>query len=343
VWVLFADASKVRIREFREDLGTYVRLLGIGLPLTVALGTLAGIVVLGLDPWAGLLLGAALAPTDAALGASVMSNPRVPEKIRRALNVESGLNDGIATPIVMVAIAGVAASVGIEGVESPGRAGLALVVGALAGLAIGGLGGAVTRAARRRGWLSDELDGPAVLVLALIAYTGALLVNGNGFVAAFVGGLLFGATAGRKRREEVSFVDQSGALASMLSWLIFGAVALPVIGDWLNWTTFAYAILSLTIVRMLPVALVVAGVPGFGRFGTAFVGWFGPRGLASVIFALLTLEGLHSAGTEIVAVIALTVLLSVVVHGFSANPLANRFAPSQPPDPPHPEHTQISP
>jgi NhaP-type Na+/H+ or K+/H+ antiporter len=319
VWVLFADASKVRIREFREDLGTYVRLLGIGLPLTVALGTLAGIVVLGLDPWAGLLLGAALAPTDAALGASVMSNPRVPEKIRRALNVESGLNDGIATPIVMVAIAGVAASVGIEGVESPGRAGLALVVGALAGLAIGGL------------------------VLALIAYTGALLVNGNGFVAAFVGGLLFGATAGRKRREEVSFVDQSGALASMLSWLIFGAVALPVIGDWLNWTTFAYAILSLTIVRMLPVALVLAGVPGFGRFGTAFVGWFGPRGLASVIFALLTLEGLHSAGTEIVAVIALTVLLSVVVHGFSANPLANRFAPSQPPDPPHPEHTQISP
>jgi NhaP-type Na+/H+ or K+/H+ antiporter len=120
-------------------------------------------------------------------------------------------------------------------------------------------------------------------------------------------------------------------------------VALPVIGDWLNWTTFAYAILSLTIVRMLPVALVLAGVPGFGRFGTAFVGWFGPRGLASVIFALLTLEGLHSAGTEIVAVIALTVLLSVVVHGFSANPLANRFAPSQPPDPPHPEHTQISP
>ena len=141
VWVLFADASKVRLLQFRRDLGTYGRLLGLGLPLTVALGTVTAVLVLGVDPWAALLLGAALAPTDAALGASVMSNPSVPDRIRRALNVESGLNDGIVTPIVLVAIAGVAASEGIEGVENPGRAVLSLLVGVIAGVAVGGVGG----------------------------------------------------------------------------------------------------------------------------------------------------------------------------------------------------------
>ncbi len=143
VWVLFADASRVRPSQFRRDLGLYGRLLGVGLPLTVALGTAAALVVLDVDVWAALLIGAALAPTDAALGATVMSDPAVPGKVRRALNVESGLNDGIATPIVLVAIAGVAASEGIAGVESPSRAVLALLVGVLAGAAVGG--------ARRRG------------------------------------------------------------------------------------------------------------------------------------------------------------------------------------------------
>lgn len=327
VWVLFADASRVRPSQFRRDLGLYGRLLGVGLPLTVALGTAAALVVLDVDVWAALLIGAALAPTDAALGATVMSDPAVPGKVRRALNVESGLNDGIATPIVLVAIAGVAASEGIAGVESPSRAVLSLVVGVLAGAAVGGAGGAATRLARGRGWLSEELGGPAVLALALLAYTGALLVDGNGFVAAFVGGLVFGAVAGRGGEKEVYFVEQSGSMASMISWLIFGALAVPVIGD--SWTPqlLVYAVLSLTVVRMLPVALALAGA-GFDRFPVAFIGWFGPRGLASVIFALLAMEDLHDAGKDLVAVIAFTVLLSVIAHGFSAGPLAKRFTES---------------
>ncbi len=327
VWVLFADASRVRPSQFRRDLGLYGRLLGVGLPLTVALGTAAALVVLDVDVWAALLIGAALAPTDAALGATVMSDPAVPGKVRRALNVESGLNDGIATPIVLVAIAGVAASEGIAGVESPSRAVLSLVVGVLAGAAVGGAGGAATRLARGRGWLSEELGGPAVLALALLAYTGALLVDGNGFVAAFVGGLVFGGVAGRGGEKEVYFVEQSGSMASMISWLIFGALAVPVIGD--SWTPqlLVYAVLSLTVVRMLPVALALAGA-GFDRFAVAFIGWFGPRGLASVIFALLAMEDLHDAGKDLVAVIAFTVLLSVIAHGFSGGPLAKRFKES---------------
>ncbi|MEL7974620.1 cation:proton antiporter [Isoptericola sp. F-RaC21] len=329
VWVLFGDASGVRLSRFRRDLGTYVRLLGVGLPLTVALGTVIAVFVLGLDPWAALLLGAALAPTDAALGATVMSNPAVPEKVRNTLNVESGLNDGIATPIVLVAIAGVATDHGIAGVEGPGSAVLALALGALVGAVIGGLGGALTRTARDRGWLSEELAGPAVLALALIAYTSALLVEGNGFVAAFVGGLMFGNVAGRGGAKETYFVEQCGSLASMVSWLIFGAVAVPVIGAQWSWAMVLYAVLSLTVVRMLPVALALLGA-GFDRYRVGFIGWFGPRGLASVVFALLALEDLHGVASDVVAVIALTVLLSVVAHGFSAGPLASRFRRAAP-------------
>jgi NhaP-type Na+/H+ or K+/H+ antiporter len=330
VWVLFADASRVRLRQFRRDLSTYVRLLGVGLPLTIAIGTGAAMIVLGFDPWAALLVGAALAPTDAALGAPVMSNPHVPAKVRSVLNVESGLNDGIATPIVLVAIAGVAADEGVSGVESPGGAVVSLLVGLLAGIIVGSVGGVVTRRARERGWLSEELGGPAVLALALLAYTAALVTDGNGFVAAFVGGLVFGNSAGRSGEKEVYFVDQSSDMASMISWLIFGALAIPVIQDSWSWTLLAYAVLSLTVVRMLPVVLALLGA-GLDRYSVVFVGWFGPRGLASVIFALIALEDLHGAGTDVVVVISLTVLLSVMAHGFSAVPAANRFAAKGPP------------
>ena len=324
VWVLFADASRVRLDQFRRDLGLYARLLGVGLPLTVALGAGAAMVVLGFDPWAALLVGAALAPTDAALGAPVMSNPRVPPQVRRALNVESGLNDGIVTPIVLVAVAGVAADLGIHGVESPERAVLSLLVGLVAGTLVGGAGGTVTRLARERGWLTEELAGPAVLALALLAYTAALAVDGNGFVAAFVGGLVFGNVAGPSGEKEVYFVDQSADVASMISWLVFGALAIPVMQETWSWTVLAYAVASLTVVRMLPVAVALLGA-GLDRFSVAFVGWFGPRGLASVIFALITLEELGSAGHDVVAVMSLTILLSVVAHGISAVPAANRF------------------
>ena len=150
----------------------------------------------------------------------------------------------------------------------------------------------MTRLARERGWLSEELAGPAVLALALLAYTGSLAVDGNGFVAAFVGGLVFGNVAGPSGEKEVYFVDQSADVASMISWLVFGALAVPVMQDTWSWTLLAYAVLSLTVVRMLPVALALLGA-GLDRFSVGFVGWFGPRGLASVIFALIALEDLR--------------------------------------------------
>jgi NhaP-type Na+/H+ or K+/H+ antiporter len=283
--------------------------------------------VLGLDPWYALLVGAALAPTDAALGSAVMSDRRVPRRVRQTLNVESGLNDGIATPVVGLALVGIAAAAG-QGDESSGGALFALLLGVIVGIAVGAGGGALLRTARRRGWSSDEFAGPAVLALALLAYLGAVAIDANGFVAAFVGGGAYGAFAGRGGEKEVYYVEQTCGLASMISWFVFGSVIIPALADGWTWRILVYAVLSLTVIRMLPVAISLLG-SGIDRATVLFLGWFGPRGLASIVFALIALEDLHGVAgpiDEVVSTIGLTVLLSVLAHGLSARPLAGRYA-----------------
>ena len=326
VLVLFSDASRVRVRDLRADMGLCLRLLGIGLPLTIGLGILLALALFhGMSIWLALLVGAALAPTDAALGAGVMVNPAVPARIRRLLNVESGLNDGIATPVVLVAIAGAATAEHAASV-GPGAAVAELALGVLVGVCTGGAGGYVVNVARRRGWVEAGFAGSAVLALAVCAYACALALHGNGFIAAFVGGLAYGATSGKRGEPLVPYVEETGALVSLLVWLAFGAIAVVPAFEGLTWQTVLYAVLSLTVIRMVPVALALAG-RRLGRAAVAFVGWFGPRGLASVVFALLALEDLGQPAEPAVSVIAFTVLLSVVAHGLTANPLAHRYGP----------------
>lgn len=331
VWVLFADASRVRIATLRQDAGLYVRLLGVGLPLTVLLGSLAAAGILGLSPWYALLVGAALAPTDAALGATVMTDERVPYRVRQTLNVESGLNDGIATPIVTTALAAIIIGTGTGTDFSLGRTLVGLPIGVLVGVSVGVVGGLSLRFARRRGWSSEDIAGPAVLALALLAFVLASLVMANGYVAAFVAGIAFSANAGRGGETEVYYVEQTCGLASMVCWLLFGAVAVPTLAaDW-SWPILGYALISLTVVRMLPVAIVLLG-SGLDRRSILMMGWFGPRGLASVVFALIATEDLHGVPgpvDQVVAVIGLTVLLSVVLHGLSAQPLITWYAASK--------------
>lgn len=329
VWVLFSDAARLPLQDLRRDVGRYVRLLGIGLPLTIVLGwALAAWFFPQLGLWLALFVGAALAPTDAALGVPVVTNPAVPLRVRELITVESGLNDGIATPVVMLAIAGAAAAAGMESAEGAGHAAVQLVIGAAVGVAIGATGGWLLRKARQRRWASEEFTGVAVLALSLLAYAGSLSLGGNGFVAAFSGGIAFGAFAGKRAPEELVFLGQAGDLLSTLVWLAFGAVAVPIMMERLSVLTVVYAILSLTIVRMLPVALTSIGA-GLDRRTIAFVGWFGPRGLASLVFALLALEALGSVADEAVAIVSVTVLLSVLAHGLSAAPLAARYGRSR--------------
>jgi NhaP-type Na+/H+ or K+/H+ antiporter len=325
VLVLFSDASRVGLRDLRAELGLCLRLLGIGLPLTIGLGLLLALALFGnISVWLALLIGAALAPTDAALGAGVMVNRAVPARIRRLLNLESGLNDGIATPVVLVAVAG-AGTAAHEAMAGPGKAIAELALGLIVGVVVGGVGGWLVRLASRNDWIAEGFAGAAVLGLAVCAYASAVALHGNGFIAAFTGGLAFASTAKRRGQPLVPFVEETGALVSLLVWLAFGAIAVAPMFEHLTWQLVLYAVLSLTVVRMVPVALALIGTR-LGWPTTAFVGWFGPRGLASVVFALLALEDLgEQVASPAVMVITATVLLSVIAHGVSAAPLARRY------------------
>ena len=331
VLVLFSDASRVRPRDLRAELGLCLRLLGIGLPLTIGLGMALALGLFGgINVWLALLIGAALAPTDAALGAGVMLNRAVPARIRRLINLESGLNDGIATPFVLVAVAG-AGTAAHESTTGPGGAVAELALGLVAGVVVGGVGGWLVRLASRREWVAEGFAGAAVLALAVCAYASAIALHGNGFIAAFTAGLAFAGTAQRRGAPLVPFVEQTGDLVSLLVWLAFGAVAVAPMFEHLTWQLVVYAVLSLTVIRMAPVALALTGAK-LGRATIAFVGWFGPRGLASVVFALLALEDLgEKAASPAVAAITATVLLSVIAHGVSAEPLARRYGAASAP------------
>ena len=288
--VLFSDASRVGLRELRADAGLYGRLLGVGLPLTIGLGTLLALALFGgMSIWLALLVGAALAPTDAALGAGMMVNPAVPARIRRLVNVESGLNDGIATPFVLVAIAGAQTAEQAHG-TGPGKAVAELAVGLLIGAAVGSAGGWLIRLANRRGWAAEGFAGSAVLGLAICAYASALALHGNGFIAAFTGGLAYGAVGGRGGARLVPFVEETGALVSLLVWLSFGAVAVVVALQGLTWQVAVYAVLSLTVIRMTPIAL--AGVRLAGRAAARSSAGSAPRAWRPVVLALLALEDL---------------------------------------------------
>ena len=327
--LLFADAATVRLREVEGDARLPVRLLLVGLPLTIALGTLAARLLFPEAGWAAAaLIASILAPTDAALGLAVVTNPVVPARIRRALNVESGLNDGIATPFVTLFLTLLIAEEGLGSghwaAEAAKEIGLALV----AAVAVGVLGGRLLVVARRLGWTSAISEQLVVLSLSLLAYMGAVAMGGNGFVAAFVGGLLFGASTSSRLHEPVEFTETVGLFASFFVWTVFGALFVgPVLSGDIEPIAILYAVISLTIVRMAPVAAALTGA-GLRRDTVAFMGWFGPRGLASVVFTLIAVEDLHGAGPSVEPLVELatwTILLSVIAHGLSAGPLAGGY------------------
>ncbi len=334
VVALFTDAARIDLRRLGREHHVPLRLLGISLPLTVFAGTgLAMLLFPELGLWPAALIGVMLAPTDAALGQAVVSDPRVPQQVRQALNVESGLNDGLAFPALLfvASLAGAGAAedlgVGSGGIGITGWTTFIagqLVLGPLVGVVVG-LGGAMlVERANSRGWMNDIFLRISTLSLAILAFTGAELVGGNGFIAAFAGGLAVG-TRSREVLDGVEdFGETEGQLLTLLVFLLFGAVLLPDLHA-LGWRHLLYAVLSLTAVRMLPVALSLVGTR-LAPSTVLFLGWFGPRGLASIIYLLLVLEaGAVPGMEEIKRVVFLTVVLSIALHGATAAPLAGRY------------------
>ena len=327
--LLFADAATLSFRNVELDAALPGRLLGIGMPLIIALGALvAYLLVPGEEPGFVFLVAVILAPTDAALGLPIFNNPRVPVRVRRALNVESGLNDGIASPLVTLFIALTLSETGAVQGHWLVSALVAIAIGLGVGVVSGWLGGRLFSLAFEKDWASDsarQIGNPA---LALLIFIGTKNLGGNGFVAVFVAGILFGHFTRHLLRESTEFTEIVGTIFSLFVWTIFGStMVIPLLQNF-NLTAFIYALCSLTVIRMLPVAIAMIGK--HLRLDTVLMmGWLGPRGLASVVFMILAYEGsLEAQATPdlLLAMVGWTIFLSVMLHGVSALPLANWYA-----------------
>ncbi len=329
ILVLFSDAARIDLSVLRRELGLPVRLLAIGMPLTMVLGAaLAKWLFPELEWLEAAVLGALLAPTDAALGQAVVSNPGVPTRVRQALNVESGLNDGIALPAVLVLAA--FASMGAEMTRSASEwarfAAIQVTLGPLVGIAVAWAGSRLLKWSTAKGWIQPTFERLTGLALALLAFACAEQVGGNGFIAAFVAGMMLGQWTRGRCAWLYDFLEAEGQLLVLLVFLAFGAsFAVPAL-EITSWRTVAYAALSLTVIRMVPVAIAMIGT-GLRLPTVLFLGWFGPRGLASILFGILVLDKADLPHEPLIfGLVMLTVLFSVVAHGLSAAPLARRYA-----------------
>jgi NhaP-type Na+/H+ or K+/H+ antiporter len=326
--LLFTDA--VHVGRHLPEAGPKLagRLLGVGMPLTIALGTAIGAFLLfKLTLLEAAIIATVLAPTDAALGHAVVTNERVPQRIRRALTVEAGLNDGLSVPFLTLFLVLVKA----EQEVSPALffmkvAAQQIGLGALAGIVVGAAGGWLLHRASKQKWVSGTYVGLAALALAIMAYTLADLIHGNGFIGAFVGGLAMGRVS-REVGEHVSgFAEEEGQLFNFVVFYVFGLIALTVLRA-LTWEMALYAVMSLTVIRMVPVAVALTK-QGLSTSTLLFIGWFGPRGLASIVLGLIVVEEAPQVADKalMAPVLVATVLLSVLAHGITAAPLSEAFA-----------------
>jgi NhaP-type Na+/H+ or K+/H+ antiporter len=326
--VLFGDASRVKLGTLRHQYAVPLRLLGIGLPLTIALGAVLAAALFGELKWVeAAVLGIILAPTDAALGAAVVTEPRLPGRIRQALNVESGLNDGICVPLLLIALAASEAEDNaISGSHAATIVVEAIGFGVLGGVVAGLASAGVLAWGHRRGLIEGAWLQVIPVAGAALAYGFAAPLGGSGFIAAFVAGSLFGRLAGEQAEPASRLNEELGDLLSGVAFLAFGAVLLGPALQHVSWQVAAYAVLSLTVIRMLPVAIAMVGTGASDRT-VGFLGWFGPRGLASIVFAVTVVEEARLNGASTILEAAyITIGLSVLLHGLTAAPLADRYA-----------------
>jgi NhaP-type Na+/H+ or K+/H+ antiporter len=326
--VLFTDAANANLAVLKKTFHIPQRLLLIGLPLTILLGFGVGVLLFdGLTLFEIAILATMLAPTDAALGKAVVTNEAVPSSIREGLNVESGLNDGICVPILFIFLA-LATATGGEGSTSTLALKLvaeAIGIGVVVGVGLTLLGSWLLKVFAERDWITETWRQLPVPALAVACFAVAQWLGGSGFIAAFSGGLLFGAITKDHKHRLLLAAEGTGDTLALITWVVFGAAVVGQSVGSFSWDVVLYAVLSLTIVRMLPVFLVLAGMK-LRSDEKLFMGWFGPRGLASIVFAVIVLNEHLPGGGTITMTVVCTIALSVVAHGLSANPLVAALA-----------------
>jgi len=329
--LLFVDASLADLGVIRKHFGILGRLLLIGLPLTIAAGFGVGLWLFPGVPVLELaLLAVILAPTDAALGKPVVTNKAIPDKIREALSFESGLNDGICVPILLLFLH--LATQVTQHISTGDLMATLFVheigIGALTGLGVVAVAVVLLRFTGGRGWVSGVWQRVVVAAMAVTCFSAAQALGGSGLIASFVGGLLFGAMIRESKHELLDAGEVFGEVFTLITWVFFGAAVVGQVMNYLSWPVFFYAILSLTLVRMVPVFLSLTG-SGVSTEGKLFIGWFGPRGLASIVFAVMVANSDLSGGRNIAIVVAITVVFSVIAHGLTANPFSAAFVRSE--------------
>lgn len=321
--VLFTDAANANLTVLRANNWLPLRLLSMGLPLCLLAGFGFALFLFGEEmPWLeAAILATMLAPTDAALGKAVVSNTHVPAPIREGLNVESGLNDGICVPVLFILLALLAPEE-----QHHGTVTLALIliaeeigIGMVVGIGLALTTAALLRVAVRKQWSLPVWKQLIMPGLAILMFALAQSLGGSGFIAAFVGGLVAGHLLGEHRHSYLHSNEGYGELLSVIVWMLFGSVVIINVWPFFSWKTWVYAVASLTVLRMLPVWISLLGT-NLGTESRLFIGWFGPRGLASIVFTVIVMQEVLAARPQILATVTCTVLLSVVLHGISANP-----------------------
>lgn len=320
--VLFVEAAKTDLSVLVRAVQIPQRLIFLVLPLVILLGFALGLVVLDGFSLLGIaILATILAPTDAALGKAVVTNKKVPADIREGLSFESGLNDGLCVPIflVLLALAGGAAGADIAGVAVELIV-LEIGIGVVAGLLVAFLAALWLRFCYRRDWLSDSWMQVAVVATALACSVLAMALHGSGFIGAFVGGMLFGYLTDEAKQELVLAPESTGDALTLIAWVAFGASVVGQVAVAFSPQILLYAVLSLTVIRIVPVLLVLWS-PSLRVRDALFIGWFGPRGLATVVFSMMVMQSELPEAELVVATAVCTVLLSVILHGISALPV----------------------
>ena len=328
VLILFSDAANAELSVLRSKLKIPARMFMVGLPGVIVLGFGLALVLLdALSFYEAAILGVILAATDAALGKAVISDQRVPDWIRASLNAESGLNDGICVPFLFIFIA---LSLEAAGTAASTVAPLIIVleeigIGLIAGMGLTLVAATLLKFCISRGWLTEVWTQITVPALALACFELAGEMHGSGYIAAFTGGLLFGHLLGPSKHKFVVAAEGIGEALAMLTWLMFGSAVVAGIIGLVTWQIMVYALLSLTVVRVLPIVLSLTGTASTSQ-DRLFLGWFGPRGLASIVFVIIVLDSELPGGEVIALVVALTVFLSLIAHGVTAKPLSARIS-----------------
>ena len=327
--VLFTDSSGLSLKQFKHEWRIAARLLYIGLPLTIVFSTYVATLFFPEEPLLYLILMALiLAPTDAALGKAVVTDKLVPQKIRSSINVESGLNDGIVFPLLITVVLLITSHQEF-GSDNAWvlylfeQITLGFVVGAFTGF----VGAKVLTLVFKRGWIKDIYKNLSPVSLAILTYFIAEYFGGNGFIAAFVSGTFFGNFSEIITEDTETFLESEGEILILISFLVFGLSFVPEMVSFWDVRVVIYSLLSLTLFRMIPVALSLWGV-GLSFGSKVFIGWFGPRGIASILYVMIVAHKIEivQVSDTLFSIITLTILLSIVLHGLSAKPLVNLYA-----------------